>query len=154
MLQLAVSGHPRLLPDRRELDRAGPSFMVDTLKDFREEFPGTGVALVLGSDAAAGLTGWHLSDQLCRLCHLLIVQRPGMAGDPESRLLTELGYVTTRDPEQLARPGGGLSYFMHTVALEISASAIRALVARGGPIDFMTPPAVADFITRKRLYLR
>ena len=39
-------------------------------------------------------------------------------------------------------------------ALELSASAIRRLVERGGPIDFMTPPSVADFISRERLYVR
>ncbi len=154
MLKLASRGHPRLLPDRRELDRDGPSYMVDTLRAFREEFPQAPVSLVLGSDAAAGLASWHSSGELARLANLVIVRRPGMAEDVAPGLLSELGYAQVTQPEDLDCLEGGRVYSMETVALEISASAIRELVCNGGPIDYMTPPAVVDLIARERPYVR
>ncbi|MEM1090558.1 MAG: nicotinate-nucleotide adenylyltransferase [Pseudomonadota bacterium] len=154
MLKLAARGHPRLLPDRRELDRDGPSFMVDTLESLRNEFPAAGVSLVLGSDAAAGLASWHRSEDLARLAHLVVVRRPGMDEGMDPSQLAALGFAPADSVDDLDPPRGGRSLILETVALEISASAIRELVRQGGPINYMTPPAVVDFLTRERLYVR
>lgn len=154
MLKLATSGHPQLIADRRELDRSGPSYMVDTLREFKAQYPGSGLVLALGSDAAGALDGWHCAEELAKLAHLLIIQRPGSARRLNLQMLNQLGFTTTSEPADLDHAAGGSCYVMPSVALEISASAIRHLVAEGGPIDYMTPADVVDYVQIEALYVR
>lgn len=77
MLRLAIAGQEGLCLDERELDRAGPSYMVDTLTTLREEFPAVSLCLILGSDAFLGLHSWRRWRELFRLAHLVVVPRHG-----------------------------------------------------------------------------
>ena len=64
MLELALSGYPPFQLERAELDRPGPSYTVDTLRALRGREPGREFALLVGSDAAAELSGWHEAAQV------------------------------------------------------------------------------------------
>ncbi|MFK7956074.1 MAG: nicotinate-nucleotide adenylyltransferase [Lysobacterales bacterium] len=154
MLKLAVRGHDQLIADRRELDRDGPSFMVDTLEGFHSEYPGGSVALALGSDAAAQLDTWHRADSLAQWCHLVLIQRPGVRSQVSEKMLESLGFLVTEKRRDLSNSQAGLCFKMSSVALEISATAVRQMIASGGPIRYMTPPAVVDYVSAAGLYGR
>ncbi len=154
MLQLALKGQPELIADRRELDRDGPSFMVDTLAALKQEFPATAVCLALGSDAAAGLDSWHRCEELAGLCHLIVIERPGQQPRRRPEMLDELGFSPAQKPQHLRTDQSGCWLPMTSVALEISASAIRQLAAAGGPINFMTPASVVEYVSAAGLYAR
>ena len=78
MLDLAVDGEARLCVDRRELDRDGPSYTLDTLVDLRREFgPEVALVWVLGMDSVCDLHRWHRWKELLDHAHLLGVERPG-----------------------------------------------------------------------------
>src|SRR5690606_23896384 len=77
MLEAAVAGEPRFIVDRRELDRPGPSYTVDTLESLAEDFPDATLCLLLGMDAFAGLPGWHRWTALLELAHIVVADRPG-----------------------------------------------------------------------------
>ncbi|PPD32864.1 MAG: nicotinic acid mononucleotide adenylyltransferase, partial [Methylomonas sp.] len=73
MLQQAINHEPGLVVDSRELNRAGPSYMVDTLKSLREEFSEQTLLLFIGSDAFENLTSWHRWQQLFDYAHLVVL---------------------------------------------------------------------------------
>ena len=78
MLDLAVAGHSDLLVDRRELERKGRSFTVDTLQQTRMELgPSAALVWVLGIDSLAQLDTWHEWQRIFELANVLGVERPG-----------------------------------------------------------------------------
>ncbi len=81
MLQQALSDmhEPRLVLDLRELQRPGPAYTVDTLRELRAEHPHRPLYLLLGSDAAATFSTWHRWREILQLAHLVVVQRAGTA---------------------------------------------------------------------------
>jgi len=149
MLQLAVAGTPQLMVDRRELDREGPSYMVDTLQSLAAEYPSHGLILFIGSDAFAGLERWQRWQSLFDIAHVVVMTRPGhrlpdLSPFMRSRL--------TDDARQLRQQKTGLLLFQAVTALEISATAIREIIAAGRNPKFLLPDAVIDFIQQHRLY--
>ncbi len=77
MLQLARREFPLLLIDDRETRRNGPSYMVDTLQELRQELPNRSLLLLIGQDVANQLHSWYQWQQLFELAHIVILTRPG-----------------------------------------------------------------------------
>ena len=77
LLELAIDAEDGLAIDGRELQRDGPSYMVDTLESLRVEAGEQPVCLALGVDALAQLDSWHRWRDILSLCHLVVMQRPG-----------------------------------------------------------------------------
>jgi nicotinate-nucleotide adenylyltransferase len=134
MVRLAIAREPRFVLDRSELERAGPSYMVDTVRELQSREPGAQWFLVLGADQVAGLHTWHDWRALVGLVTLAVANRPG--GHPPL------------DPEvqRAAR------CVVPLPLLDLSATDIRERRARGLPIDSMVPPAVAGYIETHALY--
>lgn len=150
MLEIAVAELRDFVVDRRELDRDGPSYMVDTLHSLRTEFPDQPLVLFIGADAFAGLESWHRWRALFDHAHLVVMTRPGydmpaLAEFFQRRL--------TRDPAELRNRNAGLLYFQPVTALAISATDIRGLIAAGRNPKFLLPDSVIAFIRQHRLYV-
>ena len=77
MLELAIENQPGLIIDTRELNRQGVSYMVDTLKSLRQEFPNEPLLLFIGSDAFNHLKTWHQWQHLFDTAHIVVMTRPG-----------------------------------------------------------------------------
>lgn len=150
MLQLAIADTPGLLADRRELDRAGASFMVDTLHSLREEYPQQALLLFIGADAFAGLPHWHRWQVLFDYAHVVVMTRPAYQLPTLSDFLQQR---LVNNSQQLQQQLGGLLYCQTVTALDISATAIRQLLNSGGNPQFLLPDAVLDFIRQQQLYL-
>ncbi len=86
MTELGCAEFPGLIADGREIARPGPSYTVVTLQSLHAEDPTLPLALIIGSDAFAGLAGWHKWEQLFTLAHLVVVQRPGEAAAARCRI--------------------------------------------------------------------
>jgi nicotinate-nucleotide adenylyltransferase len=130
MVELAVAGHPGLTVERAELDRSGPSYMVDTLRGLQTSEPGESWTLMVGADAAADFSSWHEAEAIPELARVVFFHRAGHA-PPEHR-----------SAEQVDVP-----------AIEISATDIRARVRDGRSIRSWVPDAVAEYIAMHRLYV-
>ena len=153
MLERAIIGQPGFVLDDREMRRTGPSFMVDTLESLRTQF-GTAqpLCLILGSDAFAELESWHRWDELLELTHLVVQSRPGTGLASPATLADMLKQRRLDTAAALRnRPGGGI--LLQTVtALEISATAIRQLLAEGHSPRYLLPEAVRCYIEESGLY--
>ncbi|WP_442497005.1 nicotinate-nucleotide adenylyltransferase [Methylobacter sp. sgz302048] len=149
MLELAIKNQPGFIIDTRELDRAGHSYMVDTLKSFRQEFPEQPLLLFIGSDAFKNLATWHRWQQLFDYAHIVVMTRPGFQ-------LQELdGYFAAKkaiEITELAQASAGRLFFQPITQLEISATAIRKMIAEKRNPGFLLPDAVIEYIKQHALY--
>lgn len=149
MLEAAVADTPGFSVDRRELDRAGPSYMVDTLHALRDEIGPTPLLLFIGADAFAGLERWHQWQRLFDYAHIVVMTRPGYTAPSLSAFLQARLCL---DAQMLRRVAAGLLLFQDVTALAISATAIRELVAAGHDPQFLLPDRVIELIRRHHLY--
>ena len=152
MLQAAIIGHDDFVIDTRELERPGPSYMIDTLQSLRDEFSSRTLCLLLGVDAYAGLASWRRWRELHDYCHMVVMMRPGTEV-PQTGVT---GEFTRRHraakPGMLRQQSSGLVCLQTVSQLEISATAIRALIARGEDASFLLPDRVLGYIHEHNLY--
>ena len=154
MLELAIKNQPGLIIDTRELDRHQlsepvPSYMVDTLQSLRQDFPREALLLFIGADAFKHLTGWHQWRRLFDYAHIAVMTRPGFTvqqlnGFFKARLATDI--------KELAQVGVGKLCFQQVTQLDISATAIRNIIARKQNPGFLLPDAVIEYIKQHQLY--
>jgi len=158
MIRLAVAGNPSFAADDREIRRQGISYTYDTLAELRA---GIGdrrpLCLLMGADAFPALTTWHRWTELFALAHIVIAHRPGFAlKDLPAALPDALrqAYLQrlTADPAALGAAPAGSVLAHEITALDISATQVRDLLARGKAARYLVPDAVLDYIARNHLY--
>jgi len=152
LLQLAIDGEPGLAVDARELQREGPSYMVDTLLSLREEIGDQPLCLALGMDALAGLDGWHRWEAILGLCHLVVMQRPGNLWPQHGALAERVSEARVDTRQDLAtRPAGGI-LSVPVTQMAVSATQIRALLHSGRSARYLMPAAVLERIMQENWY--
>lgn len=153
LVQLALDDQLGFVADDRELRRAGPSYMVDTLASLRAEIgEAKPLCLILGSDAFRELSTWHRWQDLTGQAHLVVMQRPGPVA-PLPQVLEN--FITPRlvtDAMALHRQPVGCVLFQPVTPLGISATQIRALLAGGQSPRYLLPEAVLARIHKQALY--
>ena len=159
MTELGCAEFPGLVADASEVHRPGPSYTVLTLESMRGEQRGRPLALVIGADAFAGLEQWRRWQQLFTLAHFLVVERPGTAFDPAAlpaTLRTQWERRLTTDAMRLERSLAGAILRVDVTPQPISASSIRAALARGAAgrntVRGLLPASVLAYIDRNQLY--
>ena len=155
MLDLAVAGEPGLLVDRRELERAGRSYSIDTLHALRAEYgPEAPLALLVGADSFLGLPTWKDWRDLFTHAHFVVAERPG--NPLEDGLPPELAAIASgrwsSAPSDLETAPAGRIFRLRQPLHDESATEIRDLIASGEPWRDSVPAAVADYIEQHRLY--
>lgn len=140
MVERAVAGNPAFSVDRSDLDRAGPTYTVDTLADVASREPaGTELWFIVSAEALAGLHTWREPDRVVALAHLCVVPRGGIAADAAAflaRVPAATGRLVVLD-----RP-----------RLDISSTEIRERVRVGRSIRYLVPDGVVDLIAQYALY--
>ena len=81
MAQLAFAHLPRVVVDPIEIERAGPSYTVETLQAFATQFPAADLYLILGEDQARALSNWHALPEVLRLAIICVAEREDITGD-------------------------------------------------------------------------
>jgi len=159
MLELAIAGESGMRVDRRELDRAGPSYTVDTLRLVRaEQGPHRPIAWVVGGDSLLQLDRWHRWQEIFAHGHVLAVARPGSPLDADAiagrapAVHRQVDFRRRAASALAHSPAGGFAVLDMARLQPQSSTAIRALVTAGGDWDAMLPAAVAGFIRDHRLY--
>jgi nicotinate-nucleotide adenylyltransferase len=153
MLDLATAGEPGLVVDRRELERGGASYTVDTLRAVRAELgPEAPLAWITGDDSFRSLPAWHAWEELFGLAHFVVALRPGHSlDDLPPALAAQAASRWVEEPEALHAAPAGRLYRLHFPPRPESASAIRRAIAEGRSPEGLAP-AVADFIRVTGLY--
>ena len=127
-----------------ELRRRGPSYSIDTIEAFRAR--GETVVWILGSDGLDAFRTWHEYEAFAAACHLAVLPRPPAA-------VTALpGFRETGDAAALAGQDTGLLFRARTPMLDVSATRVRAAIARGEDASGLLTPAVWHYIRNRGLY--
>jgi nicotinate-nucleotide adenylyltransferase len=134
MLQRALEGEPRFVLERCELQRSGPSYTLDTVRELQAAAPGATWFLLIGQDQYRNLHTWHGHEDLLRRVTLAVAQRPGSEASADPTVQAAARVALSLPP------------------MDISATDIRQRVAAGLAIDTLVPPAVAQYIHQHRLY--
>lgn len=133
MTVIATADDPRFTVSRADIERDGPTYTVDTLRDLHAERPGAELFFITGADALASILTWRDPEEVLDLAHLVGVTRPG------------------HDASAAHLPPGSAT-IVEIPALAISSTDCRERVARGAPVSYLVPAGVDRFITKLRLY--
>ena len=134
LVEASVEDVEGIEASRLELDRGGPSYMVDTAEQLRAEHGDVELYLIVGTDVADDLDTWERVDDLRRLVTLVVVNRPGsdrLSGDE----------LTGWRVEHVEVP-----------LLDISSTDLRARLADGRPVDFLMPAAAVHHAKERGMY--
>ena len=136
MTVIATASNPRFSVSRVDIDRPGPTYTIDTLRDLRASAgPQDEFFFITGADALADILTWHAADELFSLANFVGCTRPGHrltgAGLPDAKLsLVEIP------------------------ALAISSTECRARVEAGEPVWYLVPDGVVQYIAKRGLYAK
>jgi len=137
MTMTATCTNPHFDALRIELERLGPSYTIDTLRQLHAAHPQAELFFITGADAVRELLTWREPERLVALCRFVAVTRPGYDLRGLERDLGELA----RSVAAIEAPG-----------VNISSTQIRERVAQGRSIKYLTPDAVETYIVKHRLY--
>ncbi len=147
MCRLAVADAEGLSVCVLELERAGPSYTLDTLRAMHASQPDAELTFIMGADTAATLPSWREPREVLGLARLAVAARSGTARRRVLDVLADLG----AGGRESAAAGAAVS-FLDMPAIEASSSMVRERVLRGEPIDDLVGAAVAGYIAEQGLY--
>jgi nicotinate-nucleotide adenylyltransferase len=157
MLSLAIRDLPGIVIDRREIDRSGVSYSIDTLKEIRREQLREDIDLplffVMGQDAFALIHTWREWQSLTDFAHLVILERPRTeAPQPTDPVLEWLIGKEIKDVEEFGSRNCGQVLRVKLTQLDVSATDIRRRCHFGQAINLLVPTTVQDYIAAHKLY--
>jgi nicotinate-nucleotide adenylyltransferase len=152
LVKAGIRGERKFVVDGRELERAGPSYTVDTLASFRAEFPRRSLCLLVGMDAFLGLPKWHRWREMLALGHVVVAHRPGWRAPTSGTLGKLLEERRTLRVGDLRRSAAGRMYVQPVTQLEISSTDLRAALVAGLDPKFLMPDAVRKIILKTECY--
>ena len=133
MTVVATASNPRFTVSRVDIDREGPTYTIDTLRDLREQRPDDELFFITGADALAKILSWKDADEMFELAHFIGVTRPG-------HVLSDKGLPDDRVTLQ------------EVPAMAISSTDCRARVAADEPVWYLVPDGVVQYIAKHGLY--
>ncbi len=133
MTVVATASNPRFSVSRVDIDRSGPTYTIDTLRDLKKQRPDADLFFITGADAIAQILGWRDHGELWDLAHFVAVSRPGHELSTDG--------LPSDDVSQLQIP-----------ALAISSTDCRERVRRGDPVWYLVPDGVVQYIAKHHLY--
>jgi nicotinate-nucleotide adenylyltransferase len=133
MTVIATASNPRFLVSRVDIDRAGPTYTIDTIRDIADQRPAAELFFITGADALAQILSWKDAEDVLKLARFIGVTRPGYELSDE-HLPTDT--VTLID----------------VPAMAISSSGCRERVVAGRPVWYLVPDGVVQYINKHHLY--
>lgn len=136
MTVIATASNPRFSVSRVDIDRSGPTYTVDTLRDLLSQNPDVDLYFITGADALEKILTWRGWEELFELATFVGVSRPGF------------DLVDTH----LESIGGGRVHLLEIPALAISSTECRRRAAEGSPVWYLVPDGVVQYIAKRNLY--
>lgn len=136
MTVIATAANPRFTVSRIEIDREGPTYTIDTLRQLKAEAPDDELYFITGADALPAILTWRDHDELFDLAQFVGCTRPGHELGPQS--------LDGLPKEKVS--------IIEIPALAISSTACRQRVAMGEPVWYLVPDGVVQYIGKHALY--
>lgn len=140
MTVIATASNPRFSVSRVDIDRGGPTYTTDTLRDLGALHPDCELYFITGADALASILTWQGWEELFGLAHFIGVSRPGYE-------LTD-----SHIKDAFHRLPADALRLVEVPALAISSTDCRARAATGRPIWYLVPDGVVQYVAKRGLY--
>ncbi len=134
MTVIATASNRRFTVSRVDIDRPGPTYTIDTLRDLRRLHPDAELFFITGADALGAILSWKDAEEVLVMAHFVGVTRPGYALSDEH-----------------LPPPAAVS-LVEVPALSVSSTACRTRVAGGHPVWYLVPDGVVQYIEKRALY--
>ena len=140
MTVIATASNPRFSVSRVDIDRRGPTYTKDTLRDLRAQNPDSELYFITGADALASILSWQNWEEMFSIAKFVGVSRPGyeLDGKHIKAALAEL------PPDALT--------LVEVPALAISSTDCRKRAGADRPIWYLVPDGVVQYVTKRQLY--
>ncbi len=138
MTVIATAANPRFAVSRVDIDRSGPTYTIDTLRDLAAQHADADLYFITGADAMAALLTWRDHEELFTLAHFVGCTRPGHEMDDTTLEGLPKDRIT----------------LVEIPALAISSTDCRDRVVRGEPVWYLVPDGVVQYIGKHRLYAK
>ncbi len=139
LCRLAVQGDERFVVSDIEINRAGPSYTVDTLVELHSRAPDNELFLIVGGDIAAGFAQWHQPERVLSLATLAVAKRRGTSRESVDAALDQL-------------KGGERATFFRMPRIGLSSTMLRERVCAKQPVRYLVPDPVIRYIDEHHLY--
>ncbi|MDI3508053.1 MAG: nicotinate-nucleotide adenylyltransferase [Clostridiales bacterium] len=144
MTFLATAPNPFFEVSRMEIDRQGPTYTIDTIKQFKAEYGDEyEFYFITGADAIFEILTWKDAEQLLGLCEFIAATRPGFNNND---IKAQLEHITSRYGKEV--------YSVEVPSLAISSTDIRQRIREGRPIKYLLPESVEYYIKKCNLYIK
>ncbi len=156
MVALAIASEPLFVLDKRELQRGGPSYMVDTLKSLRLDFPQQPLCLLLGMDAFMGINQWYHWQELLDYAHIIVSQRPDTDFEHQQNWPEEVRQFYQSNKADTGAINAllcGKISLQAVTQLAISATDIRNRLKNNQSVRYLMPDSVINLIKYEKLYI-
>jgi nicotinate-nucleotide adenylyltransferase len=154
-VELAIANNPFFGASSVELERAGASYSIDTIRYFLSTFRPSYLAFIVGVDAFRELHLWKEYELIPALCNLIVTSRPG-ENVPSLDCVLPVALKSSfwyDSSIHMYRHVSGHSLLLHQITgLLIASSTIRALIRQGRSIRYLVPSAVETYISHHHLY--
>lgn len=141
MVRLAIADHPGFVLSRIDVDRAGPTFTIDTMRLLRQQFgEESALYFIMGMDSLNNILTWREPAELFKICKLAVFARPGFRAN--------IGELEKQLPGLRERV-----VFLSTPTLNVAASELQKRVRDGQSIADCVPAAVVEYIQTHGLYV-
>jgi nicotinate-nucleotide adenylyltransferase len=142
LVSAAVAGNPEYEASRIELDRAGPSYTIDTIKQLKREHPDSQLYLIIGEDNLQYIASWKQADEIFQCAQLVVAPRVKQTDK-------------TVDPQiAKALPPSARVITLDLPHVNVSSSEIRKRLRAGESIAALVPPAVNDMLVKTKAYVK
>ena len=135
MTVIATASNPRFNVSRVDIDRKGPTYTIDTLRELHDAYDEAELFFITGADALEKILSWKDVDEMFDLAHFIGVTRPGYALSDAHLPVDTVSLV-------------------QVPAMAISSTDCRARVAAGQPLWYLVPDGVVQYIAKRHLYRR
>ncbi len=152
MLERALASNPAFEVCDIELQRAGPSYTVDTIEALASRHRDARLWFLLGADTLPDLEAWHRPERLFELASFAVATRPGTPGSPLALMPRRLAAGFRETAEGWRHASGNVLCRLELTPLSISASDIRQRIAAGASVRYLVPDEVIEYIQKHRLY--
>lgn len=136
MTMVATASNPRFTVSRADIDREGPTYTIDTLRDLRELFPDAELYFITGADSLASIMSWRDWEVMLEMANFVGVTRPG--------------YELSKDMLPLGSQTG--IELIEIPAMAISSTDCRKRAGEGEPVWYLVPDGVVQYIAKNNLY--
>ena len=152
MLKLALKPYPSFDLDLRELNRQGPSYSLLSLQELRAEYPDSAILFLMGMDSFNNLDKWYQWQEIVKLCHIVVYQRPGQDCDVQGELRAYQQQAEVSFGSDLSQSTAGKLYFLQGKQIAAASSTIRRSLKTDPQQTELLSPAVSQYIIDQQLY--